>query len=272
LLVVISIIAILMGLMLPAIQKVRAASSKLKCGNNLKQQSLAIHTYAMETNRFPSGYIGFQAKPGWGWGAQILPMLEQQQLYNQLNVGVSQFGGGANPALPTAKTQNVLRIFRCPSDTGPPLNDKRLDHALSNYRGIAGVDPPPTVLWDQDTGGVMFQNSKIRLSDIDDGLSNTLLIGECSYDLNTNKSAALWAGMTGVVGGASRFADVIWWVDDASSQINGTASQAFSSRHHGGAYFGYCDGSVRFFRDKTNPSIVKWQAGRKDGVIVPDDF
>jgi len=269
--VVMAIIGVLISISLPAVQQVRASASKIKCSNNIKQQCLAVHYFALHAGQFPSGYNGFQDKPGWGWGAQILPLLEQQSLYKDLNI-VQPFGGGANPAQPNALTQSTLSVFRCPSDKGPPLNDRRLNHALSNYRGVAGVNTPPSVLWNQDTGGVMFQNSNIKFDDIEDGTSHTLLIGECMYDTATNKSAAIWVGMTGVVNGASRFADVIWWVDGDAAQINGTGSQAFSSRHRSGASFGYCDGSVRFFRDKTSPDILKWQAGRKDGVRVPDDF
>ena len=79
--------------------------------------------------------------------------------------------------------------------------------------------------------------------------------------------------MTGFTSsGAVRISDVMWWVDDATATVNGPAPQAFSSRHPNGAMFGFCDGSVRFFRNNTNPSIVRYLAGREDGVIVNNDF
>jgi prepilin-type processing-associated H-X9-DG protein len=130
----------------------------------------------------------------------------------------------------------------------------------------------------------MFQNSKTKMAEIADGTSNTVLVGECMYkaDLDhptsTEKRAALWAGMTGehadpVSGGlAIWISDVMWWLDENSATINGPAPQAFSSRHPGGAYFAFCDGSIRFFRDGGNPDIVRWLGGRDDGVVVSVDF
>jgi len=119
---------------------------------------------------------------------------------------------------------------------------------------------------------VLYQNSKIRLTDITDGTSNTLAIGECMFDQRTGKRACIWVGMTGVRSGSIWISDVMWWVDESTAQVNGTAPQAFSSRHPGGAFFAFCDGSVRFFRNATNPDIVRWLAGRNDGVVVPNDF
>ena len=76
----------------------------------------------------------------------------------------------------------------------------------------------------------------------------------------------------GAASGSVRISDVIWYVDQAAAQVNGTAPQAFSSRHHGGANFAFCDGSVRFFLNGTDPNIIRFLAGRNDGVIVNTDF
>ena len=84
--------------------------------------------------------------------------------------------------------------------------------------------------------------------------------------------ACIWAGMTGIWSGSIWISDVMWWVDQDTAKVNGTAPQAFSSRHPGGAMFGFCDGSVRLFRTGTDPNIVRWLAGRADGVIVPANF
>jgi prepilin-type processing-associated H-X9-DG protein len=78
--------------------------------------------------------------------------------------------------------------------------------------------------------------------------------------------------MSGLRSGAIWISDVMWWVDEATAQVNGTAPQAFSSRHPGGAMFAFCDGSVRMFRTGTDPNIVRWLAGRADGVVVPNNF
>jgi prepilin-type processing-associated H-X9-DG protein len=204
----------------------------------------------------------------------LLPYVEQDNLYRALNVETQLFGLGMNPATPTQTPlgQRKLSLFRCPSDPSPDLNPERLDFATSNYRAVAGPTTYPYFFENQDMGGVMFQNSKIRLTDITDGTSNTLAIGECILDRRVGKRACIWVGMSGLRSGAIWISDVMWWVDESTARVNGPAPQAFSSRHSGGAFFGFCDGSVRFFKDKTDPNLIRWLAGRDDGVNVQYDF
>ena len=273
LLVVIAIIAILIALLVPAVQKVRESAAKIQCENNLKQLGLGLHNYAGTRGYFPPAYKAPGFKPGWSWGAYTLPFIEQDPLYKKLGVETLIFGGGANPALPTVDTQARLELFRCPSDTAPDLNPERLNHGMSNYRAVAGPITYPFFFANQDMGGVMWQNSKIRIVQITDGTSNTLAIGECIFDQKTGKRAALWAGMTGLRQGSIWISDVMWWVDQAAATINGPAPQAFSSRHSGqGAFFSFCDGSVRFFRQGGNVDNIRWLAGREDGKVVDYDF
>jgi prepilin-type N-terminal cleavage/methylation domain-containing protein/prepilin-type processing-associated H-X9-DG protein len=274
LLVVIAIIAILIGLLLPAVQKVREAANRIKCSNNLKQMGLALHCYVDSYGRFPPAYAATNMDPGWGWGSFVLPFLEQAPLYSALGVPMRRFGDGQNPADPKTNpyTQLRLPLFRCPSDTGPDLNSIRLNFAMSNYRAVAGATDYPIFTANLDMGGVLFQNSKIRIPDITDGTSNTLALGECLFDVQVDKRAAIWPGMSGLRDGAIWISDVMWWVDDASADINGPAPQAFSSRHPGGAFFVFCDGSVRFFTAGGNVQNLKWLACRNDGHIVNNDF
>jgi prepilin-type processing-associated H-X9-DG protein len=143
---------------------------------------------------------------------------------------------------------------------------------MSNYRAVAGPITYPYFFPDQDMGGVMFQNSSIKFTDITDGTSNTLCVGECIFDARIGKRACIWPGMSGLREGAVWISDVMWWVDESTAQVNGTAPQAFSSRHPGGAMFAFCDGSVRLFRTGTDPNIIRWLAGRDDGVVVPNSF
>jgi prepilin-type processing-associated H-X9-DG protein len=211
------------------------------------------------------------------------------------------FGGSGSPTgsvesvfpanVPGQLSTAKLSIFRCPSDTGPELNPLRMNHAMSNYRAIMGpngADINPLygfAIVNQDLGGLLFQNSSIRIEHITDGTSNTLAIGECMWDgrpLGTSgdvqKRAAIWAGMTGLrpAPGATAnslwISDVMWWMDHTAATVNGTAPQAFSSWHPGGVYFGFGDGSVRFYRNGGNPDVLRWLAGRKDGVVVQYDF
>jgi prepilin-type N-terminal cleavage/methylation domain-containing protein/prepilin-type processing-associated H-X9-DG protein len=307
LLVVIAIIAILIGLLLPAVQKVREAAARLQCMNNLKQLCLGLQSYHDNYKHFPPAYKSEKkpasSDPGWGWGSFILPYIEQGPLYTGLDVTTTKFGGGANPAVPTPLEQTKLVVFRCPSDNAPDQNPFRRNFTTSNYRAIMGtiskndpgyggpfipnqdfgVYPPPSVLKIPPGGGIMFQNSKIKISDVKDGTSNTVIIGECRYDVTkedktTHKWAAQCFGMHGVdtnpdTSTAGVFiSDVMWWLDEDSADINGTAPQAFSSWHPGGAFFAFADGSVRLFREGGDVNLVRWLAGRADGRIVPIDF
>lgn len=273
LLVVIAIIAILIALLVPAVQRVREAAAKVHCENNLKQLSLGLHSHAANLGHFPPAYRAPGFTPGWSWGMIMAPYIEQDPLYKKLGVETLKFGGGANPAKATPDTQLPLSLFRCPSDPAPDLNSERLNHGMSNYRAVSGPITYPFFFVNQDMGGVMFQNSKIRIVAITDGTSNTTAIGECIFDLKTGKRAAIWAGMTGLRSGSIWISDVMWWVDQATATINGTAPQAFSSRHLGnGAFFAFCDGSVRFFRAGGNVDNIRWLAGREDGVVVNYDF
>lgn len=275
LLVVIAIIAILIALLVPAVQKVREAAARTRCQNNLKQVGLAVHSYHDQHKFIPSAYTAANLEPGWGWAAALLPHVDQGALHQALAVDTTPFGAvGGVPvtwALATPLTQSILAVYRCPSDVGTELNSERGDFGTANYRAISGATTFPFFAVNQDMGGVMFQNSKIRISQISDGTSNTLCVGECILDITDPakpKRAAIWAGMRGL-NGSIWISDVMWWVDDVTATINGPAPQAFSSKHGGGAFFLFCDATTRFANQNVDPAIVKNLAGRDDGVTVP---
>jgi prepilin-type N-terminal cleavage/methylation domain-containing protein len=279
LLVVIAIIGILIALLLPAVQKVREASNRTKCQNNMKQMCIALHTYNNLYGQFPPAYKTATAstQPGWGWATLTLPLTEQDPLYKTLDPENVKFGMGNNPAHPyhhpNGITQTKLSLYRCPSDRAPDLNTYRLEHATSNYRAVMGPDPGSNnFVANKDYKGVMMQNSKIRFAQITDGTSNTVVIGECMWDDLTEKWAALWPGMSGLRQGKIYISDVMWWMDPISSQVNGEAPQAFSGRHVGGCFFGFGDGSARFWRVGGDPTKLQWLAGRDDGKLVEYDF
>jgi prepilin-type N-terminal cleavage/methylation domain-containing protein/prepilin-type processing-associated H-X9-DG protein len=221
LLVVIAIISVLIGLLLPAVQKVRESAARLRCKNNLKQIGLALHNYHDVNQAFPPGYVSSAGPggpaddrgPGWGWAALVLPYLEQDNLYRQIRFDRDI----ADPANTSVRMVS-LPIFLCPSDGGDatftvdllndptptystPLRDVNgnpVQVAHANYVGIFGnpeitVDPGYLVS-DPDRSvlhrGMFYRNSKVRIADVTDGTSNTLFVGERS----SNLAYATWAG------------------------------------------------------------------------------
>ncbi len=204
LLVVIAIIAVLIGLLIPAVQQVREAASRIKCANNLKQQGLALHMHHDAYGALPSALDNrFQKHWHWSWMVQILPFLEQDNLYRAADEWASNtsmpvrwylprpngtpgyahwspWGGWVfgltepqqNPWLATA-----LPLYLCPSDPNTPLvtstmpGGLKLTMAATNYLGSNGTNYKT-----QD--GVFTSNRGVRLGEITDGTSNTLFAGE----------------------------------------------------------------------------------------------
>jgi prepilin-type N-terminal cleavage/methylation domain-containing protein/prepilin-type processing-associated H-X9-DG protein len=205
LLVVIAIIAILIGLLLPAVQKVREAAARLKCQNNLKQLGLALHNYESAYQMLPA----FDSIAGSNAGnfsiqARLLPFVEQQNLRNLLSFDVSlTIGccpGDLRPQF-IVPARTVLPLFRCPSDDGPDIFVVRsgtrggatgsdFEYASNNYHINIGTGVG--TLYDSrlPTDGIAWTNSRVRLTDIHDGTSNTAAFGESLVGLPAQRPPA----------------------------------------------------------------------------------
>jgi prepilin-type N-terminal cleavage/methylation domain-containing protein/prepilin-type processing-associated H-X9-DG protein len=267
LLVVIAIIAILIGLLLPAVQKVREAAARMKCQANLKQIGLGLHNYHDAHNQLPPGAVTAAANiESWGWGALILPFVEQDNLHKQLGVGTQTLNAWivanvANPQL----LQTPLSVFVCPSDEGGPLMNGGALHggtgrqfdgsgalptafrvAKSNYLAVCGSGS----VQDTTNDGVMFRGSQgFTIQGIPDGSSNTFFVGERDFRC----AQGAWVGNRNPNGGGQEGCDyTLGFVAVPLNHPDNAAHQCvegFSSRHSGGANFLFGDGSVRFIKD-----------------------
>lgn len=268
LLVVIAIIAVLIALLLPAVQAAREAARRTQCKNHLKQLALALHNYHDTHNALPPGYL---TETGWGWGTMLLPFVEQRNLFDTLAPAGDM---DLTDATRLDLVRTPLAVFRCPSDSQPELNDKSKPNvrakkaiAIANYIGIMG-----SVLADPVSNGTMYQNSRVRLADLTDGTSATLVLGERDYALHR---ASIWAGSTNHPATNRNF--LVSQTSDAL-KINAPDENAFSSKHAGGAQFALADGSVRFIADSLNSAdgigsaAGIWQrlGQRNDGQVVAE--
>jgi len=139
LLVVIAIIAVLIALLLPAVQNAREAANRAQCQNNLKQLGLGLQNYHEIHRCFPPAYAASGFNSGPGWGTFLLPFIEQEALALQVPPGVPFWGGAQAVSTGLDGGQTPLSIFRCPSDTGPMLNPYQGNFAVSNYRATCGA-------------------------------------------------------------------------------------------------------------------------------------
>jgi prepilin-type N-terminal cleavage/methylation domain-containing protein/prepilin-type processing-associated H-X9-DG protein len=278
LLVVLAIIGILIGIMIPAIQKLREMMARTQCTNNLKQIGLALHSYVERNKAFPAGYVsgvdaqGDDTGPGWGWASQILPMLEQQNLFTQI-----QFKTPIEAPANSAARLTVLAGYRCPSDrtapatwtarkydpAGVPIADV-CDLATANYVGVFGVGEPGV-----DGDGLFFRNSAVRMKEITDGASNTLAVGERASSL----AHATWVG---AVTGAELFPEnssnfVLGHTGEMLNPATPSEGNNFSSDHPGGVNYLYADGHVQFLTASMSAATFQALSTRAGGERVSGD-
>jgi prepilin-type N-terminal cleavage/methylation domain-containing protein/prepilin-type processing-associated H-X9-DG protein len=303
LLVVIAIISVLIGLLLPAVQKVRETAARLQCKNNLKQIGLALHGYHDRMNGFPPAYFsnllpGTQPSdpdgdctwnetgPGWGWGAFLLNDLEQNNLYRQIRFDLDI----KHPANTAARTM-TLKVYLCPSEPRPDpfmvvdANGGPLVMvAHSSYVGMNGA--PNGVTSDAfDNNGAFLRNMRFLMKDIPDGLSNTLFIGErCTAMSNTT-----WVGaVQGAVVPDLKYNDQADQLanaegDSALVLAHGSTTHlpnnpmvldadAASSFHIQGVNFLFGDGSVQSINSGIDPYVYQALCTRNGGEAIANNW
>ena len=283
LLVVIAIIAVLIALLLPAVQQAREAARRTQCKNNLKQLGVALHNYHDTFGALPPGWIGvtngasdIYGMNGWGWGARILPQLDQSPLFSQIDFN-SKMDSTTSPQNSSARIKSIP-AFLCPSDAASgntwtiqnASGTNLVDLATANYVGVFGVSDIDDCVGAPNSPcvgeGTFFQNSRIQFRDFTDGLSNTISVGEHK---SRRDSGVNWnSTWTGVVAKGNDALVRILGTTDHTPNSPANHIDDFSSYHVGGAHFTMGDGSVRFISTNIDVNLYQRLATRAAGDIV----
>jgi prepilin-type N-terminal cleavage/methylation domain-containing protein/prepilin-type processing-associated H-X9-DG protein len=304
LLVVIAIIAILIGLLLPAVQKIREAAARMSCSNNLHQWALAAHNYHSAYGRFPPGVnrnggaanasVEPDAGKRYDWIIALLPYIEQDnlaKLYVSTNVGNPNPWDANRPAGPNGFSAQTFKGLTCPSSAINPMIDNVSDlpriWALTSYRGVAGLVAWPDAQETQD--GQFYRNRWHSLTQISDGTSNTLMFAEFSnLDPNFNSQAPpfddylpgwgwwVYGGVGDVLVGTEAPVNFRTPANFATLPA-GTKQQYYNWRinsigsdHSGGANAARADGSVTFLTNNISLTVLQALGTRSGGEVIPD--
>jgi prepilin-type N-terminal cleavage/methylation domain-containing protein/prepilin-type processing-associated H-X9-DG protein len=308
LLVVIAIIAVLLGLMLPAVQQSREAARRTTCANNLRQLATAAHGFYNDHDKFPSAgrvpvYVGDRPTGGTNLWVELLRYFDQNNTYKRWDPDDfrNNVAGGT-----AAITAQVIGTLLCPSDEMPDhvayLNSRNSPpsfhgyYGMTSYGGASGTlscipgSPPPSYGSSRD--GIFFIDSCVNLADVTDGSSYTLLFGERYHfdrELERLKPEERFGvdsfahlGKWGLVApaGAGIMANVTLHTavpinfqvppgGDLSWYL--PRSGAFGSGHDRGANFAFADGSVRFQRESTALETLKALSTRSGGEVLSAD-
>jgi prepilin-type N-terminal cleavage/methylation domain-containing protein len=291
LLVVIAIIAILIGLLLPAVQKVREAANRSTCQNNLKQIGLAFQNHHDSLTAFPSGGLGWydervylNGNPAdyrtqvWGWGYQILPFIEQGSLH-RIPPGGGGNGTGAGPPGPgdIQVASTPVKTYNCPSKRGPTIfNYSQANwgavpgarRAMGDYNGNGGG------VWGGALDGPLRPSGyPVQFKHITKGTANTLLVGEKyvsfiekSSTPNCNDDQGWTDGWDNDTIACAEVGGVIYapQKDDKA----GSCGLFFGSPHVGGMQGVLCDGSVRSINYSVSPAMFKIFCQADSGAVL----
>lgn len=287
LLVVIAIIGILIALLLPAVQAAREAARRMQCANNFKQAALGLLNYESAHKMLPVGVDMYRdgcslppgrsgERYGFSWSAIILPFMEQDSIGVQLDYALFYYDGFNSPGsinnFNLAKT--FISAYICPSDPkGRELvavvNTDGEDMAKTNILGVSDstLYTCDGYLPKLDGDGVLYNHFATKISDISDGTSSTLMLGEAIPNTLKAHSGAFWAS---------------WAICDTGNGINHPLriptttpwdpdNNGFASYHPGGCHFALVDGSVQFLLESIDLVVLHDLTTRSGGetVIVP---
>jgi len=303
LLVVIAIIAILVALLLPAVQAVREAARRSQCQDHLHNIAIALANYEGALKVLPPGYVSrgvnstdlatSDTGPGFAWATLALPFMEKKPLYDQINFNLDSDDVGN-----LTQGRTPIDLFRCPSDIGGETfeitdrntNVQRL--ATANYVGMYGYGSPSMSPGNPMVKGTFYRNSRTRFADITDGLSNVILVGERTVHHKfvqgmpeVNASSTWYAALPGA---AARPAGMMTMTEESPSLVLGHVGQPamgmmpqmhhtpnstnhivnFSSLHPGGMHYALGDGKVSFLSENVNYNVFRWLGEINDGNPV----
>jgi len=306
LLVVIAIIAILIGLLLPAVQKVREAANRMRCGNNMKQVAIGLHSHQDTIGHLPHGTYNYidstfvTPAPYNGrmdrrcWAHDILPFIEQDNQHRQLIEFLNSSNPNSYSALGFPNLGAVIKTLMCNSDPYSPKTQTYwggigtpTQGFSGNYIVNAGSDffNDGSYLKSASLDGVMFAQSMIRLADIGDGTSNTAMLSELllvpdngSHDIRGRYYNPAHSGVafSTRLPPNTPIADAFNWCSAAPpayAPCNWSGTYMYvsaRSRHAGGVNMALCDGSVRFIRNGVDPATYKALGSRNGGEVLGD--
>jgi prepilin-type processing-associated H-X9-DG protein len=272
LLVVIAIIGVLIALLLPAIQAAREAARRTQCLNQISQIGLALHNYEFHFESLPPGVTNptgpIRNEPVGehvSWVVKILPYLEQGNLFRMFD----QKAGAYAPVNARARAMRLDTLL-CPSDPESPKNENETA-ARSTYAGCHHDSEAPI---DADNNGLLYLNSKVRYSDILDGSSRTILIGEAL----TSRNSLGWASGTRATLRNSSVIEIWNRYNPSTRRSEGRTMDesnedplfvgGFGSNHSGGVNFSLADGSARFVSERIDGDVLRRLGNRADGEII----